>query len=76
MDSPTIAAAADGLRCARLIVTIAVERWALAVGRWRYAATMATIAGIGLSPLLQWIAIPLLILAAAHLILPPLRSHR
>ena len=59
-----------------LIVTIAVERWALAVGRWRYAATMATIAGIGLSPLLQWIAIPLLILAAAHLILPPLRSHR
>ena len=59
-----------------LIVTIAVERWALAVGRWRYAATMPTIAGIGVSPLLQWIVVPLLILAAARLVIPSSRSHR
>lgn len=59
-----------------LAVTVAVERWALAGGRWRYAATMPTIAGIGLSPLLQWIAVPLLIAAAARLIISPSRSHR
>lgn len=59
-----------------LAVTVAVERWALAAGRWRYAATMPTIAGIGLSPLLQWIFVPLLIAAAARLIISPSRSHR
>jgi hypothetical protein len=51
-----------------IVVTLAIERWAVAVGRWRYAATMPTIAGVGLSPLLQWIVIPLLVATLAHLI--------
>lgn len=41
-----------------LAVTIAMERWAIAVGRWQYREAMPTIAGIGLSPLLQWIIVP------------------
>ena len=58
-----------------LAVTVAIERWALAVGRWRYAATMPTIVGVGLSPLLQWIVVPLLIVAVARVI-PNTRLHR
>lgn len=59
-----------------LAITVAIERWAIAVGRWRYAPTMPTIGGIGLSPLLQWIVLPLLIAAAARLIVSPRRSPR
>lgn len=59
-----------------LAITVVVERSALATGRWRYAPEMPTIAGIGLSPLLQWIVVPLLIVAAARLIVPPSRLHR
>lgn len=59
-----------------LVTTVVVERSALATGRWRYAPDMPTIAGIGLSPLLQWALVPLLILAAARLIVPFSRSRR
>lgn len=59
-----------------LAITVVVERSALATGRWRYASDMPTIAGIGLSPILQWIVVPLLIVAAARLIIPPSQSHR
>lgn len=45
-----------------LAVTIAMERWAISVGRWQYREAMPTAAGIGLSPLLQWIVVPALIL--------------
>lgn len=41
-----------------LVVTIIIERWALSVGRWQYLTAMPTIAGIGLSPLMQWIVVP------------------
>lgn len=41
-----------------LIATIAIERWALATGRWSYSASMPTIFGVGALPLLQWIVIP------------------
>lgn len=51
---------------AGLAVTIAVERWALATGRWRYAPDMPVLAGIGASPLLQWLIVPLLVLFAAR----------
>lgn len=43
-------------------VTIAIERWALSVGRWQYREGMPIIGGIGLTPLLQWIFIPAVIL--------------
>ncbi len=39
-------------------ITIAIEKWAISVGRWQYKEAMPTIAGIGLAPLLQWIIIP------------------
>ena len=43
-------------------ITIAIERWASAEGRWQYREAMPTIAGIGLTPLLQWIVIPAVLL--------------
>lgn len=51
---------------AGLAVTIAIERFALAADRWRCAAAMPAIGGIGLAPLLQWIVVPLLIVALAR----------
>jgi hypothetical protein len=48
---------------AGLGMTIGIERWALSVGRWEYGEAMPIIAGIGLTPLLQWIVVPTLILA-------------
>ena len=56
-----------------LVVTVAIERSALATGRWRYAPDMPTITGIGLSPLLQWIVVPLLLIAVARFVIPPSR---
>ena len=43
-------------------ITIAIERWAVSAGRWEYRDAMPTLAGIGLTPLLQWIVIPAMIL--------------
>ena len=46
---------------------VAIERWALASGRWTYAESMPTLWGVGLLPLIQWIIVPtatLLILRA------------
>ncbi len=36
------------------------------LGRWSYAASMPTIAGIGVAPLLQWVLLPPLVLWIAH----------
>lgn len=47
-------------------VTIAIERWAIAVGRWQYRDAMPTIAGIGLTPLVQWIVVPATILVVVR----------
>ena len=47
-------------------ITIALERWAVFAGRWQYREAMPTIAGIGLTPLLQWILIPAVILLIAR----------
>ena len=59
-----------------LTITIAVERWALGVGRWRYEAAMPTVGGIGITPLLQWIIVPAIMLAAARLVMSSRRSPR
>ena len=45
-----------------LAVTISIERWAVNVGRWQYRDAMPTIAGLGLTPLLQWMIVPAAIL--------------
>lgn len=47
-------------------VTIAIERWAIDVGRWRYRDAMPAIDGIGLTPLLQWIVVPAAILVVVR----------
>ena len=49
-----------------LAATVAIERSAVASGRWRYSASMPTIAGVGLLPLVQWIVVPLLLVAVAR----------
>lgn len=51
---------------AGLAITIAIERWAVSAGRWEYREAMPTIAGIGLTPLLQWIVIPAMILVVVR----------
>lgn len=43
-----------------LAITIAFERFALATSRWAYEPEMPTLFGIGISPIAQWIVIPLL----------------
>ena len=50
-----------------IAITIAIERWAVEVGRWKYAPEMPAIGGIGLSPLLQWIVVPIAIAAVVRL---------
>lgn len=47
-------------------LTTAIERWAIAVGRWDYREAMPTLASIGLTPLLQWIVVPAAILAVVR----------
>ena len=51
-----------------IAITIAIERWAVDAGRWKYAPQMPAIGGIGLSPLLQWIVVPIAIAAVVRLV--------
>lgn len=57
-------------------VTIAIERWAISVGRWQYREAMPTIAGIGLTPLLQWIVVPAAIIAVVRWLMRTARSSQ
>ena len=43
-------------------ITIAIEVWALSISRWQYREGMPTVAGLGLTPLAQWVLIPTMIL--------------
>ena len=47
-----------------ILLTVGLEIYAVSTGRWAYGEWMPQIFGIGLSPLLQWIVIPLLEIAA------------
>lgn len=51
-----------------IAITIAIERWALDAGRWIYASEMPVVGGIGLSPLLQWIVVPIAIAVLVRLV--------
>ena len=51
-----------------VLITLGYEIYALAIGRWTYDVRMPQVFGIGLSPLLQWIAIPPLEIAAFRVI--------
>ena len=53
---------------AGILLTIGYEIYALSAGRWAYDERMPVIFGIGLTPLLQWIVIPPLEIAAFRLI--------
>ncbi len=56
-----------------IAITIAIEQWALDAGRWKYAPEMPVIGGIGLSPLLQWIVVPVGIVAVVRRVNSPSR---
>ena len=47
-----------------MLITIGYEIYAVSTGRWTYDEQMPQLSGIGVSPLLQWIVIPLLEIAA------------
>ena len=47
-----------------IVITVGMEINAVSTGRWAYDERMPQIFGIGLSPLLQWIVVPLLCIAA------------
>jgi hypothetical protein len=49
-----------------IAITIGFERWSVASGRWQYGARMPVVFGMGVSPLLQWVAVPLLALVTFH----------
>jgi hypothetical protein len=51
-----------------LAVTVAYEIHAIAAGRWSYAEAMPVIAGVGVLPILQWLAIPIAELAVFRLL--------
>jgi hypothetical protein len=53
-----------------LIVTVGIEMWATSTGRWGYTAAMPTVFGIGLTPILQWIVVPVAALLMARRFLP------
>ena len=53
---------------AGVLITIGYEIYAVSTGKWAYDEQMPQIFGIGLSPLLQWIVIPLLEIAAFRVI--------
>ena len=62
-----------------LVVTAVLEHVSVHVlHRWAYAAVMPTIGGIGLVPLVQWLALPpiTLWLARRHLVGAPVDSQR
>lgn len=50
-----------------LLITIVLERWSIAQGRWSYDMRMPTMAGVGIAPLLQWVILPLLEIVALRL---------
>ena len=52
-----------------LTITVVIERWAVRTGHWRYAPSMPLVAGIGLTPLLQWTIIPLVVLVVTRWVL-------
>ena len=40
-------------------ITVRVELWAVATGRWVYGPSMPVVLGIGVAPLLQWVTVPI-----------------
>ena len=46
-----------------LSITVAYERFAIRTGQWRYDVQMPLILGVGIAPLLQWLAVPAAALA-------------
>lgn len=53
-----------------LAITIGFELYALATDRWAYGPRMPTVAGIALTPLLQWLVVPALTLLILQRVAP------
>jgi len=43
-----------------LAISIAYELFALSAGKWHYGERMPTLLGLGVLPLLQWLAVPVI----------------
>ena len=57
LHSPVLAPAIAWITIG-LAITIAIEQWAIASGRWSYAPAMPTVLGVGALPLAQWVIVP------------------
>ena len=49
-----------------LAVTVALEKYAVATGRWGYEPRMPLVMGVGLLPIAQWILIPAIVFAVVR----------
>lgn len=59
---PRVALVGFGWIVIGLGITVLLEIWATATGRWTYAASMPTILGVGWLPIAQWVIVPSLTL--------------
>lgn len=64
---------AAGLGATLIVEWLSVHRWS----RWSYGAAMPLVLGVGLAPLVQWVAVPLLTLwlARRHIGVPRDHDH-
>lgn len=51
-----------------ILITIGYEIFAVSTGRWAYTKQMPQLFGVGMLPLLQWIVVPILEIAAFRVI--------
>ena len=59
------------------LITVIIEKWAVATAHWTYTAAMPVLAGVGVAPLAQWIIVPLLLfLLARRCLRPPVRPSQ
>ena len=49
-----------------LAITVALEKYAVATGRWEYGARMPLIMGVGLLPIAQWVVVPAIVFAVVR----------
>lgn len=49
-----------------LAVTVALEKYAVATGRWGYEPRMPLVMGVGLLPIAQWILVPAIVFAVVR----------
>ena len=59
-----------------VVMTVLIERGAVAFGWWEYEAAMPTVFGIGMLPVLQWVIVPAVSLATVRGLATRIRSSQ